>query len=133
MARAQEEPERNSMVSHVAIGSLLVWVGFILFTKVGSPQYLLWPAVLLPFLPLRGAGLWAVLALLAAGVFTTLVFPCQYKAVAGEGAHDGGTSPGPNLLGLVLLAGKSLSLAVAFLLLVAIVWRRVPAPPSEAH
>jgi hypothetical protein len=132
VASAPAPPASNVLVTHLAAGSLLVWVGFILFTKVGSPQYLLWPAVLVPLLPRRGGGLWCGAVLLVAMVFTTLVFPCQYREVASGGRPDFSVTTGPTAFGLVLLAGKSVSLAVAFVWLTAFVWRNVPAPPSES-
>ena len=131
-ARSEHAPSRNAFVSHAIAGSLLVWLGFILFTKVGSPQYLLWPAALVPLLPLRGWDRWCAVVLFAAMVATTLVFPCQYREVAGSGATWEGTSPGPTPLGFVLLAAKSVTIAVAFLWLAAIVWRSVPQPENRS-
>jgi hypothetical protein len=125
-AGAAEPPARNALVAHLAAGSLLMWLGFILFTKVGSPQYLLWPAALLPLLRLRGADRWFVVVLLVTMVFTAVIFPGQYKQVGGGDAFDPLPWPGPTPIGFVLLIGKSLSLTVAFVWLTAIVWRNDP-------
>ncbi len=82
-ATSPRPPYRNELVTHLAASSLLVWLGFILFSKVGSPQYLLWLAPLMPLLPLRGADRrWATLLLLGM-VVTTLVYPCLYVEVKG--------------------------------------------------
>ena len=134
MARSPNVPVRNAVVTHLAAASLLMWLGFILFTKVGSPQYLLWPAALLPLVPLRGRDRWFALAMLLAMGFTTLVFPCLYREVFGGGDENNpATWTRPTPLGLVLLAGKSIALAVSFLWLAAIVWRNVPESPSHSR
>ncbi|MBX9579248.1 MAG: hypothetical protein K2X87_02980 [Gemmataceae bacterium] len=121
------------LVPHVVASSLLVWFGFILTNKVGSPQYLLWVAPLVPLLPLRtwadraGAGL-----LLAAVVATAAVFPCGYGEVVGKqfpGGPDFWT--GPNRVGMYLLAAKSVTLVAATGWLAVAVWRSPPLP--EAH
>ena len=120
---ADQEQARSRLAIHLAAGSLLVWLGFILCTKVGSPQYLLWLAPLAPLLPLRGATRrWAAL-LLAAMVVTTLIFPCLYAEVRGPRVGEEWLWAGPTTLGLVLLAAKSILLAVAFVWLALLVWR----------
>jgi hypothetical protein len=139
-ATAPRVPNRNELVTHLVAGSLLVWLAFILFGKVGSPQYLLWLTPLVPLLPLRGATRrWAVLVLVAM-VLTTLVFPCQYHAVRGEPIIEPGDAPliwaGPTPLGLTLLAAKSAALAACFAWLAVLVWRgpwlSTTAPTPEA-
>ena len=93
--------------------------------KVGSPQYLLWLAPLVPLLPLRPRGAdryWAVL-LLAGMVVTTLIFPCLYEEVKGERRGDELLWAGPTAIGLALLAAKSFLLGAAFIWLAVLVWR----------
>lgn len=128
-------PDRNALVTHLATGSLLVWLGFILCTKVGSPQFLLWLGPLAALVPVRGRDrLWVVL-LLAAMWAVTLVFPTFYRNVKGEMLdEDTLTWAGPDLLGYTLLAARSILLATAFVWLAVIVWRNNPAPtpPREA-
>src|SRR5262249_16323766 len=114
-------------------GSLLAWVGFILFTKVGSPQYPLWLAPLLPLLPLRGSDRWCVGFLLANMVITTIIFPCAYLHVRGAYTDDPETWTGPTAFGMLLLVGKSLTLVVAFVWLSVIVWKNCPGPSGEGE
>jgi hypothetical protein len=122
--RAAASPDRNLLVTHLAASSLLVWLGFILCTKVGSPQYLLWLAPLVPLLPLRGADRWWAALLLAGMVATTLVYPCFYvDEVKGQPTGEPLTWTGPTTLGLTLLAAKWLLLAAAFAWLAVMVWR----------
>ena len=119
-------PSRNELAAHLVASSLLVWIGFILCTKVGSPQYPLWIAPLLPLVPLRGAQWrWVVPALAAFGV-TTLIFPCQYVQVRGWIISDEvgrAAWTGPTPFGFVLLAAKSLLFAASFVWLAALIWR----------
>lgn len=122
------------LVPHLTAASLLIWLGFIVTNKVGSPQYLLWVAPLVPLLPLRtwGERTWAGL-LLAAMLFTSAVFPCGYWTVVGKKVgEDPTTWAGPSPLGLFLLAGKSVTLAVATGWLAASVWRN-PHVPEDAR
>jgi hypothetical protein len=116
--------DRGKITSHLVASSLLVWIGFILSTKVGSPQYLLWLAPLLPLLPLRGADrYWVVLVLAAMGV-TTLIFPGQYTLVKGlPVAGDDSHCSGPTPVGLAMLAAKAVLLAAAYVWLAVMVWR----------
>ncbi len=127
-ATAPQPPARNALVTHLVAGSLLAWIGFILFTKVGSPQYLLWLAPLLPLMPLKGWDRWWAVGVLVSMVFTSLSFPCQHHHVRGEETGEPLTWTGPTAFGMVILAGKSLSLLVSFVWLAVIVWRNVPAP-----
>jgi hypothetical protein len=130
-ATAARPPGRTGLVTHLAAGSLLMWVGFILFNKVGSPQYLLWLAPLVPLLPLRGSDRWLAAVLLAAMVVTTLIFPGQYEQVRGVWTSaDPPTWSGPTAFGLALLVAKSVTLAVAFGWLTVLVWRSRSLPPE---
>lgn len=139
LATAVTLPDPNRLIAELARGSLGVWLAFILFNKVGSPQYLLWLAPLLPLLPLRGRDWGLAVVLLAAMVFTTLVFPGQYPLVRGElvRGHDddslaGQVWSGPTPVGVALLAAKSVSLAIAFVWLGVSVWGdRLVAPSSR--
>lgn len=139
LATADMPPDPGRLTAELARGSLGVWLAFILFSKVGSPQYLLWLAPLLPLLSLRGRDWGLVVVLLAAMVFTTLVFPGQYPLVRGElmpGDDDdplvGRVWSGPTAVGVALLAAKSVSLAIAFVWLGVSVWGdRLVAPSSR--
>ncbi|RKR72954.1 uncharacterized protein DUF2029 [Frondihabitans australicus] len=70
-------------VDLVLVGALSLASAFIVFNKVGSPQYMLW------LTPIVAVGLvvrppdWKVPAILmvAIGVLTTLVFPCFYNSL----------------------------------------------------
>jgi len=124
----QRITDRNERVIHFIASSLLVWLGFILCTKVGSPQYLLWLAPLAALLPLSGAPRRWVVLLLGCMVLTTLIYPCLYAEVMGRylGAEPRWithTWSGPSTLGLALLAAKSLLLSAAFAWLAVLVWR----------
>ncbi len=139
-ATTSPAPARARLIRYLALGSLWAWLAFVLFNKVGSPQYLLWLAPLLPLLPLRGGDRGFVLVLLLGMFFTSLVFPGQYPLVRGELIHGSESDPpgtrvwaGPGPLGLALITAKSVSLTVAFVWLTAIVWRegtRLAATPS---
>ncbi len=136
-ATGPNPPDRNRMVTHLATGSLLAWLAFILFNKVGSPQYLLWLVPLLPLLPLRSRCDWGFAVVLLLGMFfTSLVFPGQYPLVRGElirGDEDAELTQqvwsGPIPLGTAMIAAKSISLTTAFVWLTVIVWR---SPPPQA-
>ena len=127
---AAQPPNRNELVTHLVAGSLLMWMGFILFNKVGSPQYLLWPAPLVPLMSWRGSGRWCAVVLVLGMVLTTVIFPCCYPIVRGDYTDDPETWTGPTRAGLALLFAKSLTLALGFVWLVSIVWRHCPAPAT---
>jgi hypothetical protein len=85
-----------------------VWLVFILTGKVGSPQYLLWLAPLVPlgFLrtnwDYRAAALFVVACLL-----TTLTYPYLWVNVHGPAIPgETGVWAGPNSLGYALLVGR---------------------------
>jgi hypothetical protein len=125
-ALSPDGPRRNELAAHLVASSLLVWIGFILCTKVGSPQYPLWIAPLLPLVPLRGAQWRWVITVLAAFGVTTLIFPCQYVQVRGWIISDEvgrAAWTGPTPFGFVLLAAKSLLFAASFVWLAALIWR----------
>ncbi|MBX9622529.1 MAG: hypothetical protein K2X82_01815 [Gemmataceae bacterium] len=123
----------GTLVSHVVAASLLVWLGFILTNKVGSPQYLLWVAPLAPLLPLRRWAEWAWAALfLVELLLTTAVFPCAYRWVFGPYVRDDPpTWAGPNTACQFLLAAKSLTLVVVTAWLAVSVWRSPSVPSPE--
>jgi hypothetical protein len=119
-----------ALVPHVVASALLVWLGFIAANKVGSPQYLHWVLPLVVLLPLRtwGERSWAAL-LLAAGVLTTLVFPCFYPSVYGPRlSTDPVTWGGPSAFALFLLAARSVTLVAAAGWLGWMVWHAPHAP-----
>jgi hypothetical protein len=120
------------MIPHVVASSILIWLGFTAANKVGSPQYLLWAAPLVPLLPLRAWSerSWAAL-LLVVMILTTLVFPCRYKpdVIGPLTRDDPPTWRGPNALGLFLLAAKSVTLVVTTGWLAVSVWRTPRIPP----
>jgi hypothetical protein len=113
----------RELTSHFVASSLLVWLGFILCTKVGSPQYLLWLAPLAALLPFGRAERWWLVLLLASMVVTTLIYPCLYTEVKGTRIGDELIWTGPNPLGLTLLAAKSILLGASFTWLAVLVWR----------
>ena len=123
-ATSDRPVNRNELVTHLVASSLLAWLGFILFSKVGSPQYLLWLAPLVPLLPLRGSDRWWSALLLIGMVVTTLIYPCRYfREIRGTPTGEANTWSGPSPLGLALLAAKSVVFAVAFAWLAVLVWR----------
>jgi hypothetical protein len=122
-ATAAQPPNRNELATHLVTGSLLMWIGFILFNKVGSPQYLLWVAPLVPLMTLRGSNWWCAAVLVLSMVCTTLIYPCCYPVVRGDFTDDPETWTGPTVGGLFLLFAKSLTLTVGFVWLAVSVWR----------
>jgi hypothetical protein len=129
-ATTKQPPDRNELATHLVAGSLLMWMGFILFNKVGSPQYLLWPAPLVPLLSLKGSNRWCIAVLILGMVCTTLIFPCLYPQVRGDYTDDPYTWTGPTVLGIILLVAKSIVLTVGFVWLAVIVWRNCPGSVS---
>ena len=132
MARASERPSSGALGIHALASAILVWMAFILTNKVGSPQYLLWIAPLIPLLPLRGASAWCWTALtIAACGLTSLVFPTFYKYVKGADVPDHpGTWAGPDGWCVVLLTARSLALLAATLWLGVVVWRSTRPVPT---
>jgi hypothetical protein len=95
-------------VSVLAGGCVLVWLAFILTNKVGSPQYLLWVAPLVPLLPLRARAerAWGV-AFVTAGVLATLTYPYLWHALLGAPLPDRAEAwVGPNALGFAILIAR---------------------------
>lgn len=98
----------------VLVGScVLVWLVFILTSKVGSPQYLLWVIPLVPLLPLRTRGDFgrAVGIVIAAGL-ATLTYPYLWLNVHGPAVPgESGVWAGPNPLGFALLFARWAAIA----------------------
>jgi hypothetical protein len=128
-------PSPAALGPHVVASAVLVWLGFILANKVGSPQYLLWVAPLIPLLPLRSAREWCWVGLmLLVMLLTTAVYPLAYAYVKGEFVHDNpGTYSGPTDWAKALLTAKSIGLAAATVWLGASVWRAGrPTPAADS-
>jgi hypothetical protein len=117
--------------SVLAAGCALVWSAFILTSKVGSPQYLLWVAPLVPLLPLRTRGDYArAVGFVVAAGLATLTYPYLWTNVHGPSvAEPPGTWAGPNPLGLALLIARWAAVAVVAGSLFARLWC-VPPPPE---
>jgi hypothetical protein len=117
--------DHAAIVPHVVATSILVWLGFILTNKVGSPQYLLWVAPLVPLLPLRSWWEWGWAgAFLLVAILTTAIFPCAYPDVLGRIVkNDPLTWAGPTPVCLFLLAAKSVTLTIVVGWLAVYVWR----------
>ena len=95
----------------LAAGCTLVWLVFILTGKVGSPQYLLWLAPLVPLGLLRSK--WdyrAAVIFVAACLLATLTYPYLWTNVHGPSVTEG-TWAGPNVLGYALLFARWVPLA----------------------
>lgn len=92
----------------VAGGCVLVWLVFLLTNKVGSPQYLLWLAPLVPLLPLRTRGerAWGV-AFVAAGLLATLTYPYLWPQVHGAPLPGRAEAwSGPTAFGFALMFAR---------------------------
>jgi hypothetical protein len=106
--RALRRVDDTQRLPVLAVSCSLVWLVFILTGKVGSPQYLLWLAPLVPlgFLrtnwDYRAAALFVVACLL-----TTLTYPYLWVNVHGPAIPgETGVWAGPNSLGYALLVGR---------------------------
>ena len=107
-ARAIRRSDPADRISVLATGCVLVWLAFILTSKVGSPQYLLWVAPLVPLLPLRTSAerVWAV-GFVGAGLLATLTYPYLWPAVHGAPVpNQSDTWTGPTPLGFALLFAR---------------------------
>jgi hypothetical protein len=81
---------------------------------VGSPQYLLWLAPLVPLLPMQTDGdrRWAC-GFVVAALLVTLTYPFLWHSVLGKPIPDQpGTWAGPNAVGFVLLIARWAVLAL---------------------
>ncbi|VTR92747.1 membrane protein : Putative membrane protein OS=Corynebacterium resistens (strain DSM 45100 / JCM 12819 / GTC 2026) GN=CRES_0727 PE=4 SV=1: DUF2029 [Gemmata massiliana] len=107
-ARALRRCGSADRVSVVVAGCVLTWLVFILTGKVGSPQYLLWVAPLVPLLPLRTrAERVRAVGFVGAGLLATLTYPYLWPAVHGAPVpNQPETWAGPTPLGFVLLLAR---------------------------
>jgi hypothetical protein len=124
---------RAEQSSLLAAGCVLVWFAFILTNKVGSPQYLLWIAPLVPLLPLRTKAdrAW-VIGTVIAGVLATLTYPYLWPQVHGAKVSDQPeTWAGPTPFGFALLFARWAVIAVLTVWLTARLLAR-RAPESDA-
>ncbi len=131
-ASAETKPTPATLGPHIVASAVLVWLGFILVNKVGSPQYLLWIAPLIPLLPLRGAAAWcwATLVVAVCGL-TTLGYPTFYKYLKGELLPgEPGVWAGPNTWCMLLLSARSLGLLAATIWLGHTTWRSLRPLPA---
>jgi hypothetical protein len=89
----------------VAGGCILILLSFILTNKVGSPQYLLWVAPLVPLLPMASNSeqRWGMLFVLSA-ILATMAYPFCWRFIHGTPVPDQpGTWEGPTPFGFMLL------------------------------
>jgi hypothetical protein len=129
--RALRNAAAPELMAVLASSCALVWLVFILTGKVGSPQYLLWLAPLVPlgFLrtkwDYRAAGLFV-----AASLLTTLTYPYLWTNVHGPAIPgEIGVWSGPNALGYALLLAKWSALGAYALWLYARLELSGPAKP----
>ncbi|MFT2817571.1 glycosyltransferase 87 family protein [Leifsonia sp. A12D58] len=104
------------------VGALALSSAFVVFNKVGSPQYMLWIA---PVVAVGVAHSWQrwrtpAYVLLAIGVLTTLIFPVFYLPLV-----DG------DPFALVLLTARNLLLIAVFAWSVRALWRMLR--PAQSH
>lgn len=123
--RAIRRAAPANRVEAVASGCVLLWLVFLLTNKVGSPQYLLWLAPLVPLLALRAPAerKWGV-AFVVAGVLATLVYPYLWPQVHGapvSGRADAWT--GPTAFGFALVLARWGVVAVLTGVLAVRLWR----------
>jgi hypothetical protein len=136
--RAVRRAPAEDRTSVIAASCVLVWLAFILTNKVGSPQYFLWLAPLVPLMPLRAPelrrwGIWyCVTALLA-----TLMYPYLWANVFGAPVPEQlNTWAGPNALGFVVLFIRWAAVVVVTVWLAVWLWHfpqsgSIPTPRSE--
>ncbi|MFO0803860.1 MAG: hypothetical protein U0791_12165 [Gemmataceae bacterium] len=116
----------RDLVPWAVVSAMLIWLAFIAFNKVGSPQYMLWIAPLAPLLPWRTLTEWKWAAVLLLGFFDTMViYPCRYRAdLVGDVLYeDPRTWYGPSTFGVVLLGIKSVIVVACSVAYFAIAWR----------
>ena len=129
--RNTRESTLPSLVPQVVQFTFLIWVAFIAFNKVGSPQYLLWVAPLVPLLPLRTSAerKWTVL-LFVAMIATMIIYPCRYNLdiVGKKYSEDPDLWRGPSTFGVMLLGIKSVTLLACSLWYAVLMWRMTNSP-----
>lgn len=123
--RAIRRSQPSDRVEAVASGCVLLWLVFLLTNKVGSPQYLLWLAPLVPLIALRTPAerKWGI-GFVVAGVLATLVYPYLWPQVHGApvpGRADAWS--GPTAFGFALMSARWGVVAVLTGLLAVRLWR----------
>jgi hypothetical protein len=121
--RAVRRNVAQNRLSLLASGCVLVWLAFILTNKVGSPQYLLWIAPLVPLLPRQSTSdrRWPIGFVLAGSVGTAM-YPFLFPSLVGDPTEDF-VWPGPNTLGLVLLFARWSIIGVLTVWLAVRLWK----------
>jgi hypothetical protein len=107
-ARALRRARPEDRIEVLAGSCVLVWLAFLLTNKVGSPQYLLWVAPLVPLLGLRTRAdrIWGI-GFVIAGLLATLTYPYLWRTVHGPPLPDNPDAwSGPTAFGFALLSAR---------------------------